>query len=789
MRKLLLVIGVFVAAVAAVAAAGVAYLRSATVDYDRDAVVAGLGAAVEVWRDSLAVPHLWAATEEDLYFAQGYVHAQDRLWQMEMLRRVAEGRLSELFGERAVESDRFLRTLGLWRAAAAAERQLGPAERRLFEAYAAGVNAWIEGHDGAWPPEFVVLRIRPEPWTVRHTLAIEKIMAWDLSAYGPGLELARAIRRLGAERARFLVPDYPSWGAHILEEAPAPPAVPAIAAAWLERLSVTRASNAWVIAGSKTRSGKPILANDMHLGLDAPAIWYVMALHARDAGGGPLDVVGMTLPGAPGVMAGHNRAIAWGFTNAYVDDVDFFIERVDPADSTRYLTPAGSEPFEVIRDTIRVRGGEPVPLVIRLTRHGPILTSVDDRTGGELIAMRWVAHDRTGSWRALLGFNRAKGWEDFVRAVEAFDNPHQNVVYADTAGHIGYWMGGTVPLRGSADVARAGRDGGPKAPPLAPVPGWTGEWDWVGVLPFERHPHALDPARGYLVTANNRQAAGAVAGLVGSRWADPFRAMRITEMVAGPGPFDAASVHAQQLDVRDAMAARYRDRAVEAAEHAGRAEAAALLRDWDLEARTDSRAAALFYIWRDRLERLAAASLWGDDGEWMPADAVREILERRALPWVDPGGDRAYLALAARALAEADSIAAGRSWGELHQVRIDHPLGAVALLDRLLGLNIGPAPAAGSPTTVNVAYHTDGRGYPAQVTAGPSQRHVVDMADVDGSGGFILPTGQAGIPTSPHYRDQFERWRRGGLWRVPLDRAQADARTVYRMTLLPREGA
>ncbi len=786
MRKTLLVIGVIGGAALAAAAAAIIYLRSGVPDYDRDAVVRGLSAPVEVWRDSLAVPHIWAETEADLYFAQGYVHAQDRLWQMEMLRRVAEGRLSEIFGERTLESDRFLRTLGLWRAVDAAVRALTPEERRLLEAYAAGVNAWIEsGHP--LPPEFRVLRFRPEPWTIRHSLAVEKIMAWDLSGYAPGVEMARAIRELGEERARWLVPHYPAWGAHIVE-GPVPPEVPPVAAVWLDRVSVTRASNAWVISGRKTRSGKPILANDMHLGLDAPAIWYLMALHARDAEAGPLDVVGMTIPGAPGVMAGHNRAIAWGFTNAYVDDVDFFVERVDPADSTRYLTPGGSEPFVVIHDTIRVKGRDPVPHTIRLTRHGPVITPVDARAGGELIAVQWAAHGESRTWRALRRFNRAKGWDDFVAAVDAFDNPHQNVVYADTAGYIGYWMGGTVPLRGSAEMGRLGREGGPKPPPVAPVPGWTGEWDWVGTLPLERHPHVFDPPQGYVVTANNRQATGPLGDLVGNLWGDPFRAMRITEMVAGPGPFDAESVLGQQLDVRDALAARYVDRAIEAAEQAGLADVATTLKAWDLEARGDSRAAAVFNVWLDRLRALASRSIWGGRDGWFIWDALHNVLERRALPWVDPKGDSAYLALATRAMLEADSIVAGRSWGELHQVVMDHPLGEVRILDRILGLNIGPAPLGGSPTTVNVAHRRVNRGYPATVWAGASQRHVVDMADVDGSGGFILPTGQSGVPTSPHYRDHFERWRTGGLWLVPLDRTKAEARTVYRMTLRPGEG-
>lgn len=787
MRKLLFALGTFAALILGVGVLAWVYIRSAEPDYDRSVIVAGLSAPVEVWRDSLAVPHIWARNEADLYFAQGYAHAQDRLWQMEMFRRVAEGRLSELFGERTLESDRFLRTLGMWRAAGEAEELLDPYERRLFEAYAAGVNTWIAERDGALPPEFLALRIRPEPWTVRHSLALEKIMAWDLSAYAPGLDLARAIRRLGPEKARHLVPEYPEWGAHILEDGPVPPEVPVVAGAWLERLSVTRASNSWVIAGTKTRSGKPILANDMHLGLDAPGIWHLMALHADEAEGGPLDVVGMTIPGSPGVVAGHNRAIAWGYTNAYVDDFDFFIERTDPADTTRYFTPDGSEPFEVVEDTIHVRGGDPVPIIVRRTRNGPILRP-SEGGDGEWIALRWAAHDRTGSWRAIRGFNAADGWDDFVRAVELFDNPHQNVVYADTAGNIGYWMGGSVPLRGSTSVDRAGTPDGPRRPPIAPVPGWTGEWDWVGELPFDRHPHVLNPSRGYVVTANNRQAAGAIADLVGSQWADPFRAMRIAEMLEEGGPFDTDAALRQQLDVRDAMAARYVDRAVEAAEHAGLSDAVERLRNWDLEARTDSRAAALFYVWQDRLHAHAARSLWDGPADWFTTDALHRILERRTLPWVDQGGDNAYLALAARAMVEADSLAEGRAWGELHHVRMDHALGSVRWLDRLLGLNIGPAPLPGSRTTVNVAHYSRRGDLPVYVTAGASQRHVVDMADVDGSGGFILPTGQSGVPTSPHYRDQFERWRSGGLWLLPLDRTKAETRVVHRMTLRPDEG-
>ena len=769
------------------------YVRGGEPDYDGTVVVPGFRAEVEVWRDSLGVPHIWAQSAEDLFFAQGYVHAQDRLWQMELLRRVAEGRLAEVLGEDLIETDRFLRTIGLWRAAEASVRELGGEERRWLEAYVAGVNAGIQARRGALPPEFRVLRFEPEPWTLQHTLAIEKIMAWDLSAYRLEVELARAARRLGRETVEALREDYPGWGPTTVE-GPSPvtgrgvgdgglpqvatvpeallPDVPAFAAALLEAGSIRRASNAWVIAGSRTRSGKPILANDMHLVLRAPSLWHLMALH-----GGGFDVVGLTLPGAPFVIAGRNRAVAWGFTSAMADDVDFFVERVDPADSTRYLTPTGSAPFEVVPETIQVRGRRgPVVVPVRWTRHGPVVTPVEEWTGGEVIALRWAGHDPARTTAAFPALNRASNWDEFVRAVEDLDSPNLNVVYADTAGHIGYILGGRIPLRGKG-----------KRPPLLPVPGWTGEWDWTGELAFSEHPRVFDPPQGYIVTANNRQAPGPVAELITADWEEPFRAIRIRELILAGGPFDVGAVHRMQLDVGDALAARYRDRAVAAAEQAGLGEAAQLLAEWDLEASRDSRGAALFYVWYERLRAGAARLLHGDERGWFPRKAVNLLLERRSVPWVDGDGRAAFERIAVQAMREADSIVGGKRWGELNRVVIEHALGSVRLLARVLGLNLGPEPHGGSPSTVNVAYHLGG-DFPVSTRYGPSQRHVVDLADGEGAGGFVIPTGQSGIPSSRHYRDQFRLWREGGLWRIPLEREAARGRVVHRQVLKPADG-
>jgi penicillin amidase len=589
-------------------------------------------------------------------------------------------------------------------------------------------------------------------------------MAWDLALYGNAVELARTAARLDSTTLRGLQQPYPPWGPTIIE----PPPIPGPAALLLDALSITRASNAWVIGGTRTRSGKPILANDMHLALRAPSLWHLMALH-----GGRYDVAGMTLPGVAFVVAGHNRAVAWGFTNAMLDDADLFVERVDPADSTHYFVPGGSEPFTVLEERVRVKGRDSaVTTRIRLTRHGPVLPDV--RGGaGEVIALRWAGHDPSRSFTAIPALNRAYDWPSFEAAVRDFDNPHQNLVYADTAGNFGYLMGGRIPARPEG-----------RLPPTLPVPGWTGEWDWNGYLDFSLHPRAFNPAHGYVVTANNRQAGGAAAQLISGDWEQPYRAARIRDMILAGGPFDAADVHRMQMDVYDLMAERYRKVAVAAYSAAGLDSAAALLAAWDLEASADSRTAAIFYAWYDALRRSTRERLLGDGGT-LSRKAMNIVLDSGSLFW-RPTGRAAFDSLASEAAVVGWQVAAGRTWGELHQVVAEHPLAAVELLDRLLQLNLGPAPAGGSPTTVNVS-HYGGTSFPVRAAYGPSQRHVVDMADPDGAGGFILPTGQSGIPFSDHYADQWPLWRNGGLWLIPLDRAKAQARTIRRQVLHPRE--
>jgi len=766
MRKVILALFVGIGFVVILMLAGQWYIRRSRPAVSGTFRVDGIAGPVEIWRDSAGVPHIWAERERDLYFAQGYVHAQDRLWQLELYRRLAEGRLAEIMGDALIDTDRFLRTVGIWRATAVQEETLDAGTRALLDAYAAGINTYIARAGAKLPPEFLLLRIRPEPWTLRHTLAIEKIMAWDLTTYNASASLQRAMRAAGPDRTEFMQSIYPEWGADIIE-APIVERIPAVAESLLDAASSVRASNAWVIGGSRTASGRPILANDMHLALRAPSLWYLAALHSADG----RDVAGMSLPGAPAIIAGHNRAVAWGFTNAMLDDLDLIIERIDPADSLRYITPIGTQQFEIIRDSITVRDSDSaVVFDIRLSRNGPIVARDDQ--AGTVIAMRWAGHDPSTAFTGLRRMNAAGSAAEFREAIPLFDNPHQNVVYADSAGEFGYVMAGRIPDRGGRPA------------PLLPVPGWTGEWDWRGYLPTSTHPAVANPPGGYVVTANNRQTADPIADLIGNDWAPPFRAMRIVEMARQSRAATADTVHAMQLDIVDLLATRYKPLASEAAASAGSPEAASLLRAWDSRALADSHAAAWFYVWYEGMREHIARDLYHGATAYLPPNRLHEILDRRALPWRAAEGRVAFDSILTLAARQANSIARGRKWGDLHSVAAEHPLTGVPALQAIFRFNVGPVPHGGAPNTVNVSHYFTDR-WPVVATYGPSQRHVVDMADVDGAGGFILPTGQSGLPFHPHYRDQWPMWLKGGLWRIPLDRDAAARRAVSRMQLVP----
>jgi penicillin amidase len=763
----------------------------------------GLGAAVEVVWDSLAIPHIVATSDRDAFTALGYLHARDRLWQMEMLRRAAEGRLSEIVGPAAVATDRFLRTLDIGRAARRSLAIVSPQSRALLDAYLAGVNRWIARPTRPLPPEFQVLRFRPEPWTAAQLVEVERLMAWDLVNADVELSLARAAARVGPDRVRDLFPVYPESGAVILPPGSgtwkgsvvrgrrgavgavgrqpaavgwlpsyrlteaAVPAIPPLAAGILDAVAMARASNSWVIGPARSRSGKPILANDPHLAFRAPSLWYLAAMESPG-----FHVAGATIPGLPAVVLGHNRRIAWGLTNIEADDVDYVIERLSP-DSARVLTPSGWVPVEVVRDSIRVRGRPAVAFALRRTPHGPVLDDARGVAGArgegwvEAVAMRWNGHDPSDELTAILGVDRAGSWAEFLAAVAGFRSPEQNWIYADVDGNIGYTASGAIPVR-HAGIG------------LLPTPGWTDEGRWERYLDFEELPRAFDPPEGFIVTANNRIVGSEYPHLLANNPALPYRAQRIREMILGGGPFTADDVRRMQMDTLDVFARWAKDLAAQAAVAVGRRDVAEALVRWDGTMGADRSEPSVFYVWYRALQRMT----YEDElGGYAPSVPLHAWLRAGASPWFDdqrtPGRED-LAALAARAMREALPRADSVAWGRIHTTISAHALGSVGVLNGLLRLSLGPFPRAGSLFTVNVA-DFGALAPPFRNTHGASFRQVADLADVEGAR-MIITTGQSGNPVSRHYRDQRPLWWSGELRTVPLDRNKLAGVALLKLT-------
>lgn len=755
--------------------------------------LAALGDSVFVELDTLGIPTVRAQGELDAWRALGWLHASDRLWQLEFLRRIGTGRLAEVFGERAYATDRFVRTLGLPRIARETGAGLPEGERAALAAYAEGVNTRIEA-GGPLPPEFRILQIAPEPWTPEASLAIGLMMNLDLSHWRRELARHQAAVHLPPDRLAGLHPRYPDWGPRTLggtatppegvvtgfePTRPTPEAPPDTAVArvdpdaWdpfdvLAAASIRMASNAWVVGPERTVAGHPILANDMHLSLRAPSIWYPAVLHARTD---DLHVAGLTLPGVPGVVVGYNRHVAWGATNARVDDMDFAIEALDDA-GRRYRNGDSWLEFAVRPETIQVRDAEPVVDTVRATVRGPVISDALPYVD-ETLSVLFVPDAVPIRLGGLVAMNRARSMEEFHAAAAQLTGPHLNLVIAAADGRIGYRLAGTIPLRSW--------DGSRPAPAAVVGEGWSGRW------PIESHPATTDPDDAYIVSANNLPIEG-LDGAIGADWPAPFRALRITQALVVRRDWTPASTADLQRDVRSLLADRTIGRAIAAARRIGEAEAADTLEAWDRMVDVDSRAAPLFYTWFYGLRALVAGDEWADvpGPTIFPTLSLLDVLEEGdTSPWVDDlatADHRETLTeLEDLAMAEALARVEGRRWGDVHSERHAHPLGTSAWLDRLFGFHVGPHPSPGGPNTVRPdAYQmwsrlgAGGPTPPWTSEYGPSQRLVVEMTAAGPRGRLLIPTGQSGNPFSPHYRDMNAPWRAGDLAPVRLQESGAE---------------
>ena len=744
------------------------YLRSGLPQTDGRIELAGPKAEIRVERDADGVPLIIAQDDGDLAFGLGFVHAQERLFQMELQRRYGAGRLSEIFGPQAVATDRQMRVLGLYRAAEAEIPFLSTEMNRALGGYAAGVNAYLSSRRGALPPEFLLLRFAPEPWQPADSLVWGKLMAVQLGGnYRGELLRARMARTIPAADLAFLYPEYPK-GAPTTLAAMVPIynrlALDELYRALPPAVGPNYASNNWVVDGRHSASGKPILANDPHLAFGAPGFWYLARLETPQH-----KITGATAAGVPLVVIGHNERIAWGFTTTTADVEDLYIEQINPADPGRYLTPQGSEPFKSWHETIMVKGAAPVDMMIRETRHGPVISDALPPAAAEsgfvlaLAATFTIPDDRSA--QAVWEINRAADWPSFRAALRHFVGPIQNIVYADVDGTIGFIAPGLVPIR------RNGQG-------WLPAPGWTGSYDWTGFIPFDALSSAVNPISGRFVSANNKIVPDGYPYFLSRDWDLPNRAQRIEALLAATPVQTAASSAAIQADTLSLMAARLvplMNGAV--VRNAATREPVERLQRWDFRMDMDKVEPLLFTAWLREFSRSILFGRFGDAvaDYWDLRPRVMEAVLTERPDWCDdpkrPGeescGSRlaeALEAALARLRRDYGPDMAQWKWGRAHVAVFANPVfSRIPVLRDWLEITI---PTPGAYDTLNRGPSTvRDEANPFEHRYGAGLRMITDLASPEDTRMIATP-GQSGDPLSAHYSDLLQRWRDFG-WLVP----------------------
>jgi penicillin amidase len=734
---------------------------------------------VHVDRDEWGVPRIRASSLEDLALAQGYVVAQDRLWQMDFLRRAASGEVSEIFGPVTLFLDRENRTLGLRQAAEATVAAMDPQSRALVEAYARGVNRYVEERRGRLPWEFVVLGYEPRPWTPADSMLINCYMykvltttwEWELSR-------ARAAAKVGPERARELYAvDSPRD--HVLVGA-APEGAPrasagfgvpdplALVAKLDEDVERVFGSNNWVVDGRHTYSGKPILANDTHLHLDIPCIWYIVHLQAPG-----WNVKGFTFPGVPLVIIGHNERIAWGFTNNGADVQDLFIETLNPANPREYLVNGKWTAADVRQETIKVRGRADHAMEVVTTRHGPVVW----RQGHRAYALKWTALQPGGLGFVYPLIGSARNWDEFLEIMRRLPGPAQNAVYADVDGNIGYLVAAWIPIRRSGDGS-------------VPVPGDTDAHEWTGYIPFDELPRLLNPPGGRVATANARVVGPGYRHYITDRWAGPHRTERIYALLGQKEKLAPPDCIEVQADIVSPFHLFIAGHLVEAAKRAKpsdprAAELLTRLPAWDGRAEPDSVEVAFVDYTRYELLRNLLHRHFGDAWPrtyewWRHVVFTENILRDRPAPWLPrefTSYDELLMASADAAVRRLERVTRSKNpqewrWGDLIALEILHPLGREGFPRWLLSL--GPIPQGGTSHTVKQT----GR------SIGPAMRFVADLSDWDSSL-MNLTAGQSGQWLSPHYTDHFPAWFEGRGLPSPFTDAAWEKARRHRLRLRP----
>ncbi len=762
--------------------------NAAIPDYNKDVAFSALTSEVEVLRDSLGIPHVYAENEADLYRAVGFTMAQDRLWQMDLLRRVTQGRLSEILGKDQINTDLLMRAL---RIQEKSEKILAGSSSEILSALTAfseGVNHYIENYP--LPPEFKVLGYKPENWQPVHSINLIGYMSWDLtSGWGTELLLHQLKNEISENQIRELIPHLENHKTAIYPDFHSPKIeigeTILSASSKLEELGaqIFYGSNNWAVSGKKSKTGLPLLANDMHLGLFSPGIWYQM--HQTVAG--KLNVSGLVLPGQPFVIAGHNDSIAWGLTNVAVDDLDFYAETLN-ADSTQYLLDDEWKDLIIKKEPIKTKEGETVEKTLKFTHRGPIVNQLKKDSGSPM-SIRWLGNEMSNEIRSVFLLNRAKNWADFREATSTFTAVSQNIVYADVAGNIGLQCSAGVPIREGNGIQI--------------FPGDSSKYDWKGLVPFEELPYEFNPERGYVSSANNKTVPDDYPYYISYWYAQPDRIDRIREMLEEKELLGIEDFRRIQADVKSKKAERMtpvflsvlnNEGSLGSNEKAAREE----LNNWNFELTRESAAASVFEI----LYRKVCENLIKDDLSPELFEAVmgqRMLLENLIANIVASGKSsltddistpqiESFDSIIVRSFKETVADLSGQlgediqfwNWGKIHTFTLAHPLGVVGILNKVLKLNRGPFAVPGSYHTVGPYSYSYNNLY--KVNHGASHRHIFDASNWDRSK-TIIPTGTSGIPASKFYLNQIELYLNNRYHSDPFSKNEVEKAALYRMTL------
>lgn len=767
--------------------------KSGLPDLNGEKNLAGLTADVKVIRDERGVPHIYASNEHDLYFMTGYVTAQERLWQMDMVRHATQGRLSELFSRDMFETDYFLRALGMPKKSQMVLEREDPAILATLQAYTDGVNAWIAECGRKLPPEFRILGYKPEPWTMVDITNIIGFIGWDLASSNLSNEINnyKLLSKLGPEKASELIADWDMVDEVVfpdfrLDERLLSQATAAIGSMEeLEKLGIVTfsGSNNWAVSGSRSETGKPILSNDMHLGFNVPGFW--MQMHQVIPG--RLNVTGVLFPGEPFIIAGHNERIAWGMTNLSVDDIDLFVETVDST-GNNYLYNGEWLPFRTEEHVLKMGPDSSQTRIIKYTHHGPVISGmqgIDDA----VLTMCWTGYDYSDEIKAVYSLNRAAGWDEFRTALSQFRSISQNFAYADVDGNIGLNTGGGIPMR--------------KGTGLLPRRGDTDEFEWKGYVPFELLPSSFNPENGFVSSANQRTVDESYPFFISGEFSMPYRIMRIREMAAEKQTLGIGDFKRMITDNHSAYAAMLTPVIISNAEAVGPDDekintVLEELRGWNCDMNASLVAPTLFEfirmelarsIMHDELDELYGAAL-GRQHDFY----IYSMVNRGPDGWIDntdtPETETMEMIIAQSLRAAFDTLTArygeygdNWQWGRIHTFTLEHPMGGVKILNRLLKLNSKTYGIDGSYHTVEPYSFRDN----FRAHHGASERHIFNTADWDKSL-TVIPTGTSGIPGSPFYLSQTETYVNDGFYTEPFSEAAVEAAKKYEMTFRPAAG-